>query len=33
MDQSFIKNPDVTVGKLLADKGASLVRFIRVSIG
>lgn len=33
MDQSFIKNPDVTVGKLLADNGASLVRFIRVSIG
>ncbi len=33
MDQSFIKNPDVTVGKLLADKGANLVRFIRMSIG
>ncbi len=33
MDQPFIKNPDVTVGKLLADKGATLVRFIRESIG
>ncbi len=33
MDQSFIKNPDVTVGKLLADKGATLVRFVRESIG
>lgn len=33
MDQSFIKNPDVSVGKLLADKGATLVRFIRASIG
>ena len=33
MDQSFIKNPDLTVGKLLAEKGANLVRFIRVQIG
>jgi elongation factor Ts len=33
MDQVFIKNGDVTVGKLLADKGATLVRFIRESIG
>jgi elongation factor Ts len=33
MDQAFIKNPDLTVGKLLADKGASLVGFVRESIG
>lgn len=33
LDQSFIKNPDLTVGKLLADKRATLVRFIRESIG
>ncbi|MFA7315279.1 MAG: translation elongation factor Ts [Candidatus Paceibacterota bacterium] len=33
MDQSFIKNPDVTVGTLLANAGASLVRFTRAMIG
>lgn len=33
MDQPFIKNPDLTISKLLAEKGASLVRFIRESIG
>ncbi len=33
MDQPFIKNPDLTVGKLLAQSGATLVRFIRESIG
>jgi elongation factor Ts len=33
MDQAFIKNPDMTVGKLLADKGASLVGFVKESIG
>ncbi len=33
MDQPFVKNPDVTVGTLLANSGASLVRFIRESIG
>lgn len=33
MDQSFIKNPDVTISKLLADKGATLVRFVSESIG
>lgn len=33
LDQSFIKNPDLTIGKLLAEKGATLVRFIRESIG
>jgi len=33
MDQSFIKNPDITVGKLLKDSGATLVRFVRQTIG
>ena len=33
MEQPFIKNPDVTVGKLLANSGAELVRFERESIG
>jgi elongation factor Ts len=33
MDQPFIKNPDVTIEKLLADKGASLVRFVSESVG
>jgi len=32
MDQLFIKDQDVTVGKLLSDKGAKLIRFIRESI-
>ena len=33
MDQAFIKNPDITIGKLLADNNANLLRFIRISIG
>ncbi len=33
MDQSFIKNPDLTIGTLLANANASLVRFVRESIG
>jgi elongation factor Ts len=33
MDQPFIKNPDVTIAKLLAEKGATLVRFVSESIG
>jgi len=33
MNQSFIKNPDLTVGTLLANANASLVRFVRESIG
>jgi len=33
MEQPFIKNPDLTVSKLLAQGGATLVRFIRESIG
>ncbi|MEK7586239.1 MAG: translation elongation factor Ts [Patescibacteria group bacterium] len=32
IDQPFIKNPDVTIGKLLADNSATLIKFIRVSI-
>lgn len=33
LDQSFIKNPDVSVEKLLKDGGATLVTFTRVAIG
>ena len=33
LDQSFIKNPDLTVEKLLANAKAELVGFVRVSIG
>ncbi len=33
LEQPFIKNPDMNVGQLLAQSGANLVRFIRVSIG
>lgn len=31
-DQSFIKNPDVTIGKLLESAKATLVDFVRVSV-
>ncbi len=33
MDQPFIKNPDLTISALLAGKGATLVQFVRESIG
>lgn len=33
MDQMFIKNPDITIGNLLKEKGAVLVRFIQEAIG
>jgi len=33
MDQSFIKNGDITVGNLLKEKGATLVSFLHESIG
>lgn len=33
MDQMFIKNPDITVSNLLKEKGATLISFIRESIG
>jgi len=32
MDQSFIKNPDITVGNLLKEKGATFVSHVRESI-
>ena len=31
--QPFVKDPDVTVGKLLADKGASVSAFVRFEVG
>lgn len=31
LDQSFIKNPDMTIEKLLKDGGATLVNFVRVA--
>ncbi len=31
--QPFVKDPDVTVGKLLADKGAEVKRFARFEVG
>lgn len=33
LGQSFVKNPDLTVGKLLEQAGASVVRFDRVELG
>lgn len=33
VDQSFVKNPDMTVGELLAKDGATIVEFVRESIG
>ena len=33
LDQSFIKNPDITIEKLLAGAKANLVDFVRVTIG
>jgi len=32
IDQSFIKNPELTIGKLLSNNKATLVRFVRESI-
>lgn len=32
-DQPFVKNPDVTVGKLAKDAGAEVVSFIRLVVG
>ncbi len=31
--QPFVKDPDIKVGKLLADKGASVNRFVRFEVG
>ena len=33
LDQSFIKNPDLTVGTLLQNSGATIEKFIKESIG
>ncbi|MEI6659860.1 MAG: translation elongation factor Ts [bacterium] len=33
MDQPFIKNPDLTVGRLLTEKKAKLIKFVKESIG
>ena len=33
MDQSFIKNPDLTIESLLKSKGATFISFVRESIG
>lgn len=32
-EQAFIKNEDITVGKLLADKSAKCIRFARIELG
>jgi elongation factor Ts len=32
VEQPFVKNPDATIGKLLADAGAKLEKFVRYSI-
>jgi elongation factor Ts len=33
MDQMFIKNPDITIGNLLKEKGATIVSYTQESIG
>ena len=33
LDQSFVKNPDITVGQLLKEKNATIVRFARLERG
>jgi elongation factor Ts len=33
LEQQFVKDPDVTVGKLLKDAGASVVQFVRFEVG
>lgn len=33
LEQPFVKDPDVTVGKLLKDAGASVVGFVRFEVG
>ena len=32
-EQAFVKNPDVTVGKLVASAGAEIVSFVRFEVG
>ncbi|RLA09525.1 MAG: translation elongation factor Ts, partial [Gammaproteobacteria bacterium] len=31
--QSFVKDPDITVGKLLAKSGAAVLEFVRFQVG
>jgi elongation factor Ts len=33
LDQAFVKDPDVTVGKLVASAGAEVVSFVRFEVG
>lgn len=33
LEQPFVKDPDVTVGKLLKDAGASVISFVRFEVG
>ena len=33
VDQAFVKDPDITVGKLVAEKGAKITRFARLEKG
>ena len=33
LEQPFVKDPDVTVGKLLSDADASVVQFVRFEVG
>jgi len=33
VEQAFIKNPEVTVGKLVQQAGASIVSFVRFEVG
>ena len=33
ISQAFVKDPNKTVGKLLAESGAEVVRFIRYEVG
>jgi elongation factor Ts len=33
LGQGFVKDPDISVGKLLADAGATVKRFMRLELG
>ena len=33
LEQPFVKDPDVTVGKLLKDADATVVQFVRFEVG
>ena len=33
VEQPFVKNPDVTVGKLAKDAGAEVIGFVRMEVG